>query len=48
MPTIYQPGQRIDHYKIIRLLGRGGRAVSTLPRINACCKRSCSSFPMTM
>jgi len=24
MPTIYQPGQRIDHYEIIRLLGRGG------------------------
>jgi len=24
MPTSYQPGQRIDHYEIIRLLGRGG------------------------
>jgi serine/threonine protein kinase len=24
MPRIYQPGQRIDHYEIIRLLGRGG------------------------
>jgi serine/threonine-protein kinase len=24
MPTIYQPGQCIDHYEIIRLLGRGG------------------------
>ncbi len=24
MPTIYQPGQRIDHYEIIRLLGQGG------------------------
>jgi serine/threonine protein kinase len=24
MPTIYQPGQRIDRYEIIRLLGRGG------------------------
>ncbi len=24
MPGIYQPGQRIDHYEIIRLLGRGG------------------------
>ncbi len=24
MPTIYQPGSRIDHYEITRLLGRGG------------------------
>jgi eukaryotic-like serine/threonine-protein kinase len=24
MPRMYQPGQRIDHYEIIRLLGRGG------------------------
>jgi len=24
MPRIYQPGQQIDHYEIIRLLGRGG------------------------
>ena len=24
MPRIYQPGQRIDHYEIIRLLGQGG------------------------
>jgi serine/threonine protein kinase len=24
MPTAYQPDQRIDHYEIIRLLGRGG------------------------
>jgi eukaryotic-like serine/threonine-protein kinase len=24
MTTIYQPGQHIDHYEIIRLLGRGG------------------------
>jgi serine/threonine protein kinase len=24
MPRIYQPGQRIDHYQIIRPLGRGG------------------------
>ena len=24
MPTIYQTGQRIDHYEIIRLLGQGG------------------------
>ncbi len=24
MPGIYQPGQRIDHYEIIRLLGQGG------------------------
>jgi len=23
MPTIYQPGQRIDHYELIRLLARG-------------------------
>ena len=24
MPTIYQPGSRIDHYEITCLLGRGG------------------------
>jgi serine/threonine-protein kinase len=24
MPAIYRPGQRVDHYAIIRLLGRGG------------------------
>ncbi len=24
MPTIYTTGQRIDHYQIIRPLGRGG------------------------
>src|SRR5260370_33720857 len=24
MPTVYHPGQRIDHYEIIRPLGRGG------------------------
>jgi serine/threonine-protein kinase len=24
MPTIYTPGERIDHYEIIRLLGHGG------------------------
>src|SRR5512135_2513808 len=24
MPKIYQPGQRIDHYEIIRVLGWGG------------------------
>jgi hypothetical protein len=23
MPTVYHPGQRIDHYQIIRPLGRG-------------------------
>lgn len=34
MPTVYRPGQRIDHYEIIRQLGQGGasRAYLVLDR----------------
>ena len=42
MPGIYQPGERIDHYKIIRPPGRGGASHVYLAQIGM---RGCvSSF----
>ena len=45
MPTIYQPGQRIDHYEIIRLLGRGGASSVYLAQDRRALQQVILKFP---
>jgi serine/threonine protein kinase len=45
MPTIYQQGQRIDHYEIIRLLGRGGASSVYLAQDRRALQQVILKFP---
>jgi eukaryotic-like serine/threonine-protein kinase len=45
MPGIYQPGQRIDHYEIIRLLGRGGASSVYLAQDRSVLQQVILKFP---
>jgi len=46
MPGIYQPGQRIDHYEIIRLLGKGGTSRVYLARDQRVLQEVVLKFPL--
>src|SRR5215467_842195 len=45
MPAIHRPGQRVDHYEIIRLLGRGGASTVYLAQDRSVLQQVILKFP---
>lgn len=45
MPKTYQPGQQVDHYIIVELLGKGGDSTAYLAREQQTCQQVVLKFP---